>query len=330
MLRPPPIYQYRPWLWAAPAAALILYESSSPAHCDAVETPPSTHFSVQAALDAKDEMRKVRLARFLRDLQDLVADEEEEEDDDAAKEEPHLSLHVSLNGIQVGQLTPSKAASLIKSLRQGARFNRDSILALAQQATAVLAQEPSLLDLSGHRLTIVGDLHGSIESLSQVLQLCQADLADPQHRLVFNGDFVDRGENSLEVLTTLLILKLAYPQSVILLRGNHEDELVSSAYGFLDELKTKYGKQGHLEIFREVSRLFAALPLGAHTEHVFVVHGGLPSAEFGLEDLRQISSEARSKLKTVIQPKTKEEELVGGQNEMRCLLTDVSLSIPRS
>ena len=50
--------------------------------------------------------------------------------------------------------------------------------------------------------------------------------------MIFNGDFVDRGESSVEVLSSLLLLRHVDPRNVVLLRGNHEDELLSTAYGF--------------------------------------------------------------------------------------------------
>lgn len=40
---------------------------------------------------------------------------------------------------------------------------------------------------------------------------------------VFNGDFVDRGAHSLEVIGLLLALKVSMPNRIWLVRGNHED-----------------------------------------------------------------------------------------------------------
>jgi hypothetical protein len=49
-----------------------------------------------------------------------------------------------------------------------------------------------------------------------------AGLPSESNPYVFNGDFVDRGSWSAEVIMTLLAYKCLYPNSVHLTRGNHE------------------------------------------------------------------------------------------------------------
>lgn len=54
---------------------------------------------------------------------------------------------------------------------------------------------------------------------------CTVELTCPAGQLL--GDFVDRGPHSLEVLALLLSLKVAYPTSIFLIRGNHEDRALN-------------------------------------------------------------------------------------------------------
>ena len=54
--------------------------------------------------------------------------------------------------------------------------------------------------------------------------------------LVFLGDYVDRGPYSLVNFLFALSLFLAWPEKVILLRGNLEDIEINAIYGFFKEL----------------------------------------------------------------------------------------------
>ena len=49
------------------------------------------------------------------------------------------------------------------------------------------------------------------------------------------GDYVDRGSFSVEVILTLLSLKILYPDHMHLTRGNHETQNMNKIYGFEGE-----------------------------------------------------------------------------------------------
>lgn len=59
---------------------------------------------------------------------------------------------------------------------------------------------------------VVGDLHGQFADLLYILDTTGAP--NDKNLYVFNGDFVDRGPCSLQVILTLFCLQLAEPTSV--------------------------------------------------------------------------------------------------------------------
>lgn len=127
--------------------------------------------------------------------------------------------------------------------------------------------------VQGGKIVVVGDLHGQLQDLLHILN----ENAMPSERClyVFNGDFVDRGQYGLEVLTLLLMLQIVFPKSVALNRGNHECDYMNEEYGFDIEVQTKYDRN----IFKLTQSCFCSLPLATLIgTRVFVVHGGLPRA----------------------------------------------------
>ncbi|RLN29559.1 serine/threonine-protein phosphatase 5 [Panicum miliaceum] len=151
----------------------------------------------------------------------------------------------------------------------------------------LLRSMPSLVDVdvpNGGHFTVCGDVHGQYFDLVNIFEL--NGLPSEENPYLFNGDFVDRGSFSVEVILTLFAFKCLYPKAMYLARGNHESKNMNKIYGFEGEVRSKLGEK-FVELFAEV---FCWLPL-AHVinKKVFVVHGGLFSVDgVKLSDIRSI------------------------------------------
>ena len=73
-----------------------------------------------------------------------------------------------------------------------------------------------------HRLLAIGDIHGYRNKLDALLDTLQPTLDD---KVVFIGDYIDRGPNSRGVIECLLAFHKQFPKTVFL-RGNHEQMLL--------------------------------------------------------------------------------------------------------
>lgn len=79
----------------------------------------------------------------------------------------------------------------------------------------------------------MGDLHGQFYDLINMLN--KAGEPDTLNYL-FLGDYVDRGIMGVQVCLLLFSLKLSYPKTFLMLRGNHESRNMTEAFTFKDEV----------------------------------------------------------------------------------------------
>jgi diadenosine tetraphosphatase ApaH/serine/threonine PP2A family protein phosphatase len=144
-----------------------------------------------------------------------------------------------------------------------------SVRDLIESAQSLFASEPVQLSLSG-AFIVVGDLHGNIDDLLRVFDRFDYP---PAQSFLFLGDYIDRGENSIETLLLLYALKVQFPKSIYLLRGNHECESISKTYGFKDECTAFFKKR---RTYHRFCQSFAHLPIAAVVnDKFFCVHGGI-------------------------------------------------------
>lgn len=80
----------------------------------------------------------------------------------------------------------------------------------------------------GHRAYAVGDVHGRLDLLNEMLSLIEADLAarpKAKNVIVFLGDLIDRGPESAQVVERLRLYSPSQAQTVFLM-GNHEEVML--------------------------------------------------------------------------------------------------------
>ncbi|NXA65110.1 PPE1 phosphatase, partial [Mohoua ochrocephala] len=173
-------------------------------------------------------------------------------------------------------LTVEDANALLHAFRNEQLLHARYVLQLLSETRRVLKEMPNITHLStsySKEITVCGDLHGNLDDL--LLIFYKNGLPSEQNRYVFNGDFVDRGKNSMEILIILFAFLLIYPNDLHLNRGNHEDYIMNLRYGFTKEVSKKY-KDHWKQILCLLRDVFSWLPLATIIDSkVLILHGGI-------------------------------------------------------
>ncbi|KAG3276409.1 protein phosphatase with EF-hand domain 2 [Ictidomys tridecemlineatus] len=207
---------------------------------------------------------------------------------------PHLSF----------PLLPDHATALVEAFRLKQQLHARYVLNLLYEARKHLAQLPNINRLStcySEEITVCGDLHGQLDDL--IFIFYKNGLPSPERAYVFNGDFVDRGKDSIEILMVLFAFMLVYPKEFHLNRGNHEDHLMNLRYGFTKEVMQKYKVHGK-KILRILQDVFCWLPLATLIdEKVLILHGGVSDRT----DLELLAKLDRHKIVSTLRYKIRKE-----------------------
>jgi serine/threonine-protein phosphatase PP1 catalytic subunit len=195
----------------------------------------------------------------------------------------------------------------------------EDMITLSKAAAVQFLKEPALLELAAP-ITVVGDLHGQIRDLMRIFDRTGMPWTDPGFApILFLGDFVDRGVNSIEIVAMLFLLKVSYPDCFYLLRGNHEARGVNGMVpdgremSFQGEVLARFGDD---EVWRVVNEAFDCLPVAAVVGgRVFCVHGGISPRLKCLGDLRAIPRPI---------------DVIGGPSAVQAVLTDLLWSDPNA
>ena len=81
---------------------------------------------------------------------------------------------------------------------------------------------------------VFGDFHGNMRDLTEFSKiLWPLGMHLTPGSFLFLGDYVDRGQYSIEVLSYLFAQKIMLPDKVFMLRGNHELRAVNISFPIL-------------------------------------------------------------------------------------------------
>ncbi|XP_075214860.1 serine/threonine-protein phosphatase alpha-3 isoform-like [Lycorma delicatula] len=160
-------------------------------------------------------------------------------------------------------------------------LSEGEVRSLCIKSREILMSQPSLIELK-IPVKIFGDIHGQYYDL---LRWFDGIGYPPEANFLFLGDYVDRGNNSLETICLLLAYKIKYPEKVFLLRGNHECAFINRIYGFYDDCKRRY----NTKIWKTFTDTFNCLPVAALIENkIFCCHGGLSPELNNFDQIRKL------------------------------------------
>lgn len=239
----------------------------------------------------------------------LEKDKEKEDDDqkpqqtnyrDERNNETKLSAH-ELDTILTTYFESLTKDSLFKNQENWVKNELPEQLFESLQNERPVVFDPFVQKIVLDKKSIVafhGDIHGDIYSLNAFLNklhneqyLDNFKIINPNFYMVFLGDYTDRGWYGAEVIYTILRLKIANPDRVFLVRGNHEEKgqnkpeqfHESFANNFYDQLIHKFTKEEAEALFSKIQKMYETLPLALylgsgteiHKDFILCCHGGI-------------------------------------------------------
>ncbi len=179
----------------------------------------------------------------------------------------------------------------------------EEFMDLIEASASILKREQVLREGSGvvkiaprGCVSVVGDLHGDAESLIHIL--CDSGVVSSD-RVIFLGDYGDRGTGSAEVYYLILKLKLTYGDRVVMLRGNHECTTMPVMPHDLPMLfERRFGHDGGVEVYNGIRALWRWLPHCALVEGKYLMlHGGIPA---GVKSVREFEYPSEAILEQIL------------------------------
>ncbi|CEF62511.1 Serine/threonine-protein phosphatase 5 [Strongyloides ratti] len=166
-------------------------------------------------------------------------------------------------------------------------FAEHVLIKIIHQAAYLCEKENMLLKLkipkNQSEIIVMSDIHGSLADLIRAF-LVYGLPGDKTY--LFLGDYVDRGDYEVEIIILLFILKICFPYSVFLLRGNHEFQDQNRKNDFPKKCKKQFIS---LNYWKLLNFAFNRLSIAAIIEDkIYCAHGGVSQWIKGKESIEKL------------------------------------------
>lgn len=199
-----------------------------------------------------------------------------------------FELYRSFVDYTTNQQKNGKNEFIIPSLSQ------ELILTLCEKCRVLLKNDQPLA-CANFPCAIIGDLHGNIYDLVRIVGKYGMPLAT---EYIFLGDYVDRGQFSLETLVFVLLFKWRFPRKVHIIRGNHEFPSKEGPGYFRTELQDLGFPP---KVYEAFLTLFEEIPIACTlSKDILCVHGGI-GPDVTLESIRLLKYPLSDKKSNVVQ-----------------------------
>ncbi len=122
---------------------------------------------------------------------------------------------------------------------------------LGQPYQAFNAHKPQLPEIIAmHKTFVIGDVHGCIDELRELLQQLSPSAVD---RIIFIGDLIDRGPDSIGVVREVVQLSTQFNVQLVL--GNHEEKFLR----YVQHINSGSGKEKEMKGIDEFPMLLSGL-----------------------------------------------------------------------
>jgi diadenosine tetraphosphatase ApaH/serine/threonine PP2A family protein phosphatase len=164
---------------------------------------------------------------------------------------------------------------MLSHIALGEIIDESLVIGILARIKDILIREDNIVSVKSP-VMICGDIHGQLEDLLKLFRVALEGIgvaAVKDINWVFMGDFVHRGQFSLNKFLLLALHKLANPTGFFVLHGNHDSRMVAQQYGFQQEILKNYSDTA---LWMKCMEVFDCLPKAAMTdEDILSMHGGL-------------------------------------------------------